>query len=133
MTEPEELDEDLFADLCVLLDPNAIIRSIVMDGTNDPRYDADETSPKPQSGEPIPPVAEPVHEISNGQVDDTKYSMIEEAPNINLNAEETYDNNRTENQVSEYGNHEMFDGQANHFQSGDMESEHHNIGIKEDG
>ena len=129
MTEPEELDEDLFADLYAA---NPISSAIKLTYH---RYDADEPAAKPVSEEISDHIDGTGNEILNGTSSNVdNLSKEEEVPDIQITAENSDQNEQPgAGVVPSYNGQDAFQGHTNNFQDGDMEIEQHNIGIKEDG
>ncbi|KAI9675606.1 MAG: hypothetical protein M1817_000972 [Caeruleum heppii] len=114
MTEPEDLEEDLFADL----------------------YEADENPPKPSQPAPVPPpiTSAPIHEYvaANGpkQEDQASANQFEPKPDERKSSNE--DQNMSGVDAANGDQAHTWDNQNNNF-TGPAEPEYHPTGIKEDG
>ena len=134
MTEPEELDEDLFADLYVHVTSRGILRLQVPKLTL-VRYDADEPATKPAPEDTTDYNTPNGNETASGAVNNAdNITKDEEPPDIKAITEgNNFSDNYDASMNAVYSNQDAFDGQTNQFHNGDIEIEHHNIGIKEDG
>ena len=93
-----------------------------------PRYDAEETATKPPLEESLPPADEPIS-TANGDALETQKQPPDIPPSVE-NGRNTAQNGHFD---ADYGNSDMYEAQVNDYPHGDMDTEHRNVGIKEDG
>ena len=93
-----------------------------------PSYDADETATKPLLEESSAPADVPIS-TANGTTNETQKQPPDIPPSVE-NGGNTAQNGHFD---ADYGNSDMYEAQGNDYPHGDMDTEHHNVGIKEDG
>ena len=99
------------------------------------RYDADEPAAKPALEDTADHTAAAENEIANGAINNAEtVTKGAEPPDLRANTEgNNHNDDYGANLDPVYGDQDVFDGQTNEYHNGDMETEHQNIGIKEDG
>ena len=139
MTEPEDLEEDLFADLYVsptqFLIPHSTIANSASLADTDASYDVDDTSTKPQQAakEEFPEPATtsmPPHNVHDSdQIKQDPSLEMKQEPEDQVNG--NYANGHNGDSAMNWNNDHNDGAYGSHYDDGHPEPQ--GIGIKEDG